>query len=84
MEVLAHLATNIHPTFDFSGSLGRIKCPTLVLGGADDPVCPLVGSKEIAAAIGDNARLVTFAGGHGMPTEQKDEFFALLAEFVAS
>ena len=83
LEVLTHFATNIHKTFDFSAGLSRITCPTLVLGGDDDPVCPLVGTKEIAARIGDNARLVTYAGGHGMPTEQKDQFFALLAEFVA-
>jgi len=83
LQVLSHFATNIHPTFYFSAGLPRIACPTLVLGGDDDPVCPLVGTKEIASGIGDNARLVTYAGGHGMPTEQKDEFFALLAAFVA-
>jgi proline iminopeptidase len=83
LQVLSHFATNIHPTFDFSAGLPRIACPTLVLGGDDDPVCPLAGTKEIAAGIGDNARLVTYAGGHGMPTEQKDQFFALLADFVA-
>ena len=43
-----HFATNIHPTFDFSAGLSRITCPTLVLGGDDDPVCPLAGTKEIA------------------------------------
>ena len=46
-------------------------------------MCPLAGTKEIAAGIGGNARLVTYAGGHGMPTEQEDQFFALLGDFVA-
>lgn len=84
VQVLAHFAKNLHPTFDFSADLDRIICPTLVLGGADDPVCPLAGAEEIAAGIGENARLVTFAGGHGMIDEQTDDFFALLAEFVGS
>jgi pimeloyl-ACP methyl ester carboxylesterase len=82
MQVLEHFAKNLHPTFDFSADLGRISCPTIVLAGEDDPVCPLAGSKAIASGIGSNARLVTFAGGHGMGDEQEDDFFALLAEFV--
>jgi pimeloyl-ACP methyl ester carboxylesterase len=83
LEVLDHFVANIHPTFDMSADLARISCPTLVLGGEDDPVCPVVGAKEIAERIGENARLVSYAGGHGMLSEQNYQFFALLADFVA-
>ena len=43
---VSNLAVSIHffegegKTFDFRPHLGRIACPTLVVGGAKDPRCP--------------------------------------------
>ena len=33
------------------GDLGRIQCPTLVLGGEDDPIHPIESQADIAAAL---------------------------------
>jgi pimeloyl-ACP methyl ester carboxylesterase len=37
--------------FNMLGDLRRIQCPTLVLGGEDDPIHPIESQAEIAAAL---------------------------------
>jgi proline iminopeptidase len=37
--------------FDFFPDLHRIRCPTLILGGEDDPVHPIESQADIAAAL---------------------------------
>ena len=36
---------------DFHTDLGRVKCPTLVMGGGLDPVMPMRSSETIAASL---------------------------------
>jgi pimeloyl-ACP methyl ester carboxylesterase len=38
-------------TFDLLADLGRIRCPTLVLAGELDPICPIEGAEDIARAV---------------------------------
>jgi proline iminopeptidase len=38
-------------TFNMFPDLGRIQCPTLVLGGEDDPIHPIESQADIAAAL---------------------------------
>src|SRR5260370_283629 len=38
-------------TFDMFGDLHRIQCPTLILGGEDDPIHPIESQADIAAAL---------------------------------
>jgi proline iminopeptidase len=38
-------------TFNMFADLGRIQCPTLVLGGEDDPIHPIESQADIAAAL---------------------------------
>jgi pimeloyl-ACP methyl ester carboxylesterase len=45
-------------TFNMFPDLGRIQCPTLVLGGEDDPIHPIESQADIAAAL--PAHLVQF------------------------
>jgi pimeloyl-ACP methyl ester carboxylesterase len=45
-------------TFNMFPDLDRIKCPTLVLGGEDDPIHPIESQADIAAAL--PAHLVQF------------------------
>jgi pimeloyl-ACP methyl ester carboxylesterase len=44
--------------FNMLAELGRIQCPTLVLGGEDDPIQPIESQADIAAAL--PAQLVQF------------------------
>jgi proline-specific peptidase len=54
-------------TFDLHADLARIRCPTLVLGGSEDPMTPIECQRDIAAAVPPPwARLVCVANaGHG-------------------
>ena len=45
-------------TFNMFPDLGRIQCPTLALGGEDDPIHPIESQADIAAAL--PAHLVQF------------------------
>jgi pimeloyl-ACP methyl ester carboxylesterase len=38
-------------TFNMFADLGRIQCPTLVLGGEDDPIHPIESQADIAAGL---------------------------------
>lgn len=38
-------------SFDMLADLEKIQCPTLVLGGEEDPITPIEASEDIAAAI---------------------------------
>jgi len=65
-EVAVHFFTNEMMDMDLRDELARIICPTLVMGGALDPVTPPICSEEIARAIGENALLEIFERcGHG-------------------
>ncbi len=65
-EVALHFFADEMPRMDMRAEIAKIACPTLVIGGAIDPVTPPVCSKVIANAIGDNAQLELFEGcGHG-------------------
>ena len=65
------------------GEVAGITCPTLVLGGALDPVTPQVCSEEIAQAVGDNARLEMFDGcGHGVHRDDPDGAERVMRAFL--
>lgn len=55
-------------SFDFADQLSKIRCPTLVLGGEEDPMTPIGAQEDIARAIGPPwAQLQRFPGaGHGV------------------
>jgi pimeloyl-ACP methyl ester carboxylesterase len=71
--------------FDVLADLARVRCPTLVLGGEDDPICPIDDQADIAAALPPHlVRFERFAGcGHGVFRDDPARAFALLREFVA-
>ena len=72
-------------TFDFFPLLSRIRCPTLVMGGEQDPMIPIICQEEIAAALPSHlARFERFAGcGHGVITDAPERAMAVIREFVA-
>jgi proline iminopeptidase len=71
-------------TMDFRDALPSIRCPTLVMGGAEDPITPPHLAKEIAAAIDPN--LVTLKlfdnAGHGAFRDDVVGPFDAIAEFL--
>ena len=72
--------------FDLLPALGGVRCPTLVLGGEDDPICPIDDQADIAAALPPG--LVRFerfpACGHGTYRDAPARTFAVLREFLAT
>ena len=73
-------------TFNLLPMLRRIQCPTLVLGGEDDPMIPIVCQEEIAAAL--PARLVRFERfpgcGHGVFNDAPERAMAILRDFIGA
>lgn len=71
-------ATDRH---DLRAELGRISCPTLVVGGRLDMMVPGFCSEELAAAI-PGSELHMFDSGHALMFEEMDAFNGLLRDFL--
>jgi len=71
-------------TFDMRPALGRIRCPTLVMGGEDDPMIPIEAQADIAAALSpDLVRFERFANcGHAVIPDAPERGMALIREFI--
>jgi proline iminopeptidase len=69
---------------DFREGLGRLRCPTLVMAGEDDPITPISRSELIAACLSPElVRFERFAqAGHGVHIDDPDAAFAVLREFI--
>src|SRR5262245_61448223 len=70
--------------FNLLADLARIVCPTLVMGGEDDPMTPIECQADIAAAL--PAQLVRFerfsACGHGVVPDAAERALALIRSFI--
>ena len=73
-------------TYDFFPALHRVQCPTLVMGGEEDPMSPIVCQEEIAAALPPRlARFERFPGcGHGVVHDAPERAMSIIREFIAS
>jgi proline iminopeptidase len=73
-------------TFDFFPLLRRVQCPTMVLGGEDDPMSPIECQEDIARALPAHlVRFERFPGcGHGVVADAPERALALIREFVGS
>lgn len=73
-------------TFNLLPMLQRIQCPTLVMGGEEDPMIPIVCQQEIAAALPPRlVRFERFPGcGHGVVTDAPERAMAVIREFIRS
>jgi len=71
-------------SFDFRAGLLRTQVPVLVLGGIDDPACPIEDQEDIAAMIpGPLAELHRFdACGHGTFHDFPEETELILRRFL--
>jgi proline iminopeptidase len=72
-------------SFNMLGDLHRIQCPTLVLGGEDDPIHPIESQADIAAAL--PAHLVQFERfencRHAVVPDAPERAMAVIREFIA-
>jgi pimeloyl-ACP methyl ester carboxylesterase len=72
-------------TFNMLGDLHRIQCPTLVLGGEDDPIHPIESQADIAAAL--PAHLVQFERfencRHAVVPDAPERAMAVIGDFIA-
>jgi pimeloyl-ACP methyl ester carboxylesterase len=73
-------------TFNMFPDLCRIQCPTLVLGGEDDPIHPIESQADIAAALPAHlVRFERFAGcGHAVVPDAPERAIAVIRDFIQS
>ena len=73
-------------TFNFFPVLQHVQCPTLVLGGEEDPMSPIICQEEIVAALPAHlVRFERFSGcGHGVVTDAPERAMAVIREFIRS
>jgi pimeloyl-ACP methyl ester carboxylesterase len=64
--------------------LSRITCPTLILCGADDSICPPTMSRAIAASIPGARLAIIEQAGHYVTIEQPDAVADELAAWLAT
>jgi pimeloyl-ACP methyl ester carboxylesterase len=83
-RLMAEFRRGERETMNFLPELHRIKCPTLVMVGDDDPMTPVPCSEEIVAALPSNlVRFERFPGaGHGIVADQPERFFNVLRAFI--
>jgi proline iminopeptidase len=71
-------------TFDLFPDLHRIRCPTLVMGGEDDPIHPIESQAELAAAL--PAHLVQFERfpgcRHAVIPDAPERAMAVIRDFI--
>jgi len=71
---------------DFTAALSRIRCPTLVLAGSQDPVTPLADSEDIVAALPPGlAHFIAFSEcGHGVFRDDPEHAFEVIRAFITA
>jgi pimeloyl-ACP methyl ester carboxylesterase len=70
--------------FDLFPDLGRIQCPTLVLGGEDDPMHPIESQADIASALPPHlVQFERFADcRHGVMPDAPERTLAVIRDFI--
>jgi pimeloyl-ACP methyl ester carboxylesterase len=71
-------------TFDMFPDLHRIQCPTLVMGGEDDPIHPIESQADIAAALPPHlVQFERFADcRHAVIPDAPERGMAVIREFI--
>lgn len=62
--------------------LKRLKTPTLVLGGEEDPMAPAANSKLLAATIPNAELHIIEEGGHLFPFDRAEDVGPIVTEFL--
>lgn len=70
------------PTYDVLDDLPKISCPTLILAGEHDPICPPKFSKVMDDAIPGSKLMVFEDSGHWPLIEERNEFVGSVVDFL--
>lgn len=85
LDVVRHFATGEMRTFDLLDDLARLRCPTMVMAGELDPICPIEAADDIASKVPKH--LLTYrrypSCGHGAYRDVP-EAFEELRRFVVT
>ncbi len=84
-DVMFHFGGGEDMTMDLLPELARVRCPTLVLVGEDDPITPPGDSQDILAALPEGlGRLSRFDGcGHGVFRDDPEASLPVIDAFLA-
>jgi proline iminopeptidase len=81
-EVGLHFGGGELKAMNLFSEIGRIRCPTLILGGELDPLTPGADLEDLVAAI-PGSRLETFPkAGHRFLLDRPGEALTVIREFV--
>ena len=71
-------------SFNMFPDLGRVQCPTLVMGGEDDPMLPIECQADIAAALPPHlVRFERFSNcGHAVLPDAPERAMAVIRDFI--
>jgi len=84
-DVLTHFRTGGCGSADTTELLPQIICPTLVLAGEEDPLCPAGAARRLAAAITAPVTLDVVPGiGHGVFRQAPERAFGAARRFLAT
>jgi proline-specific peptidase len=84
--LMEYFVANEMRTFNLLPALSRIRCPTLIMAGEDDPILPIQDSEDIAIAIpSELVRFERFANaGHGVFRDDPESALAVIREFIVN
>jgi len=85
LDVMFHFCGGEDHRFDLLPDLARVRCPTLVLAGEEDPITPVEDACDIVAALpAGRVRFERFADcGHGVYRDAPGKAEAVLRSFLA-
>jgi pimeloyl-ACP methyl ester carboxylesterase len=85
-ELMDHFISGENRTYNLLPDLGRIRCPTLILAGEDDPLFPPQDAEDIASAI--PAQFVRFEcvakAGHGVYRDDPERALQIIRDFIVN
>ena len=70
--------------FDVRTALARVRCPTLVMAGADDATVALAVKESLARAIAGSRWVIIPDSGHATNADNPEAFNATLREFLSA
>lgn len=64
--------------------LHRIRCPTLIIGGAKDPICSLTATEWMSERIPDSRTVIFEESSHFFLIEESEKFLRTLQEWLSA